>query len=113
MNDRHQLAGIGEASRVSATNVRIGHIVPALGYALADSLNAPLRIIQTNVEEPGEEGSFQRRSNRIVRPVAGQSGFDSEALGGSPSSGWLEGTPRFGEELPFRPRFQPAAEAPG
>ena len=67
VNDWHQPACIGEASRVSATNVHIGHIVPALGYALADSLNASLRIVQTNVEKSGEEGSFQRRANRIAR----------------------------------------------
>lgn len=50
MNDTHELPGVREASRVSTTNVRVGHIVPALGYAFADSLNAPLRIIQTNEE---------------------------------------------------------------
>ena len=83
MNDRHQLARIGEASGVSATDVRIGHVVPALGYALADTLNAALRIVQTNIEESGEKGAFQRRPDRIARPVAGQGGFDCEALAGS------------------------------
>jgi hypothetical protein len=83
MNDRHELAGTREASRVSAANVSIGHIVPALGYALADSLNAPLRIVQTNIKESGEEGSLQRCPNRIVCPVASQGRLDSEALGGS------------------------------
>ncbi len=83
MNDRHELASIREASRVSSTNVRIGHIVPALGDAFADSLKAPLRIIQTNEEQSGEKGSFQRSSNRIVRPVASEGGFDCEALAGS------------------------------
>jgi len=53
------------------------------GYALADSLDAPLRIIQANVEESGEEGSFQRRFDRRIGPVACEGGFDSEALLGS------------------------------
>jgi hypothetical protein len=57
--------------------------VPALSHPLADSLDASLRVIQANIEASGEEGSFQRRSNRIVRPVACQGGFDGEALGGS------------------------------
>jgi hypothetical protein len=107
MNDRHELAGIPGASRVSAANVSIGHIVPALGYALADSLNAPLRIVQTNIKESGEEGSPQRRSNRIVCPVARQGRLDSEALGTS------KVLRAFGEEFLFRPRSQPAAETPG
>lgn len=83
MHDLQYLAGIREAPCVSSTYVRIGDIMPALSYALADSLDAPLRIIHANIEESGEEGSFQRRCYRRIGPVACKCGFDSEALQGS------------------------------
>jgi hypothetical protein len=83
MHDLQYVTGIREAPSVSSTYVRIGHIVPALGHALPDSLDAPLRIIQANIEESGEEGSFQRCFYRSIGPIACQGGFDSEALRGS------------------------------
>jgi len=55
VHDPQYLACVCEAASVSAAYIRIGHVVPALGYPLADSLDAPLRVIQTNIEEPREE----------------------------------------------------------
>ena len=83
MHDLQYVAGIRETPCIAPTYVRIGHVVPALSNALADSLDAPFRINHANIEESGEEGLFQRRFYRRIGPVACQGGFDSEALPGS------------------------------
>jgi hypothetical protein len=50
MHDPQYLARICKAARVSATHVQIGHVVPAPGDPLADSLDAPLRVIQADID---------------------------------------------------------------
>jgi len=65
--------------------------MPALSDTFANSLDAPFRVIQTNVEEPGEKRSFQRCPDRRVRPASRQSRFDRKALF---SSNVLRGPPK-------------------
>jgi len=55
MHQTQDGTSIYEASCVSAAYVTIGDVMPALGYTLANPLDAPFGVIQANVEEPGEE----------------------------------------------------------
>jgi hypothetical protein len=83
LHNLQYVMGIRKAPRVSATHVHIGYIVPILGDPFANSLDAPLRIIEANVEDSGKEGSVQRSFYRGTGPVACQRCLDSEALPGS------------------------------
>jgi hypothetical protein len=74
------MASVFKTARVSAAYIRVGNVGPTLSDALALSLDAPFGIVQTYVEEPGEEPSFKRCSDRRVCPSSYEGGFDGKAL---------------------------------
>ena len=80
-----RVGGHSRASRVSATNVRIGHIVPALGLrarglAECSSQDYPDKCRRACLVKKDRSSAAR---NRIVHPAACRGGFDSEAPGGS------------------------------
>jgi hypothetical protein len=83
MHSLQNMASVFKTARVSAAYIRVGDVGPTLSDALAHSLDAPFGIVQTYVEEPGEEQSFKRCSDRRVCPSScegcccGVSGFNS------------------------------------
>ena len=74
------MASVYKTARVSVAYVRVGHVVPTLSDTLAHPLDAPFGVVQTYVEEPGEEQSFERCGDREVCPSSCEGGFDSKAL---------------------------------
>src|ERR1700678_3839743 len=100
------MASVFKTARVPAAYIRVGHVVPTLSDTLAHSLDAPFGVVQTYVEEPGEEQSFERSSDSLSLSIPLRGWFRWQ------SSPRCECTPRSGE-APLSPlRVLPVAAFP-
>ena len=81
MNVRHELAGIRESFARIGDNVRVGHIVPPglRARGLSECSARSSRQMKNSLVKRDRPAPL----DRIVRPVASESGLDSEALAAS------------------------------